>query len=398
MTQTLMPRDESDLAEAVASARAARTPLSVEGAGTKADVGRPSQTARTLSVARLSGITLYEPAEMVIGARAGTPLREIEEALAARGQRLTFEPMDWRPLLGSLGEATVGGVTATNSSGPRRVQAGACRDSLIGVRLVNGRGEIVKSGGRVMKNVTGLDLVKLMAGSWGTLGVMSEAIFKVLPAAECSATIVLHGLEDPRAVAAMAAALGSPFEVTGAAHLPGAIERVPKTLLRIEGFEASVTYRLERLRAQLASFAHADVLEGETAARLWRAVRDASFLAQPREEAVWRVSIAPSKAPGFIRALAGALAFRHLFDWGGGLVWIAVPPVVSGDAAGAGAIRTALAGTGGHATLVRAGPEIRAVVDVFQPLAPPLAAVCAAIKASLDPDGILNPGRMSAGA
>jgi glycolate oxidase FAD binding subunit len=394
MTATLTPRDEADLAEAVARAFAAATPLSVEGGGTRAPLGRPAQTARTLTTRALTGITLYEPAELVIGARSGTPLREVEDALAGHGQELTFEPMDHRPLFGTAGEPTIGGVAAGNVSGPRRIHAGACRDSLIGVRFVNGKGEVVKSGGRVMKNVTGLDLVKLTAGSFGTLGVFSEVIFKVLPRAEHRATLLLHGLDDARAIAAMSAALGSPFEVTGAAHLPSDIERVPKTLLRLEGFQASVGYRAGELRRLLAPYGAADLIEGDFAAQLWRGVRDASFVAEPRASAVWRVSIAPSKAAASLGRLPPGLVERHLFDWGGGLVWLATP--ATGDA-GAAAIRTALGGTGAHATLVRAPDEVRAAVDVFEPPVPALKAVSEGIKRSFDPAGILNPGRMFAG-
>ncbi len=391
---SISPRDEADLAEAVSAAYRARTPLSVEGGATRAGIGRPAQTERTLSTAALSGITLYEPSELVIGAKAGTPLRIVEETLAARGQELTFEPMDHRPLLGSTGEPTIGGVAAGNVSGPRRIMAGACRDSLIGVRMANGRGEIVKSGGRVMKNVTGLDLVKLSAGSWGTLGVFSEVIFKVLPKAETSATLVLHGLDDAKGVAALAAGLGSPFEVTGAAHLPSDVERVPKTLLRIEGFAPSIAYRTGELKKLLAGYGAADVLEGEVAATLWRGVRDAAFLAEPREMAVWRVSIAPSKAAAAMGRLPPGFVLRHLYDWGGGLAWVATSS--AGDA-GAGVLRAHLAGTGAHATLVRAPEEVRAAVAVFEPLPAGLHAVTAGIKTSFDPAGILNPGRLYAG-
>ena len=391
----LMPRDEAELAACIAQARADRTPLAVTGGGTKAGLGRPSQAARTLCTAALTGVTLYEPSEMVIGARAGTPLAEVEAVLATGGQALTFEPIDYRTLLGTAGAPTVGGVAAGNLSGPRRIQAGACRDSMIGVRFVNGRGETVKSGGRVMKNVTGLDLVKLMAGSWGTLGVMSEVIFKVLPAAERAATLVLHGLDDARAIAALAAGLGSPFEITGAAHLPSSIERVPKTLLRLEGFDASVRYRCGELRRVLAPYGAADMIDGDAAGVLWRSVRDAAFLAEPREASVWRVSVAPSRAAAAVARLPQGLVRSHFYDWAGGLVWLAVPS--AGDA-GAAAIRAALSGTGGHATLVRAPAEIRAAVAVFEPLAPALAAVSASVKASFDPDHILNPGRMVAGA
>ena len=393
MTDLLTPSDAAETAAFIRAAAEARTPLAVEGGGTKAAMGRPAQAARTLSMRRMTGITLYEPAELVIGAKAGTPLAEIERTLAARGQMLPFEPLDYRPLLGSAGEPTVGGLVATNLSGPRRIAVGACRDSLIGVRMVNGRGEEVMSGGRVMKNVTGLDLARLMAGSWGTLAVFTEVTFKVSPAPDHTATLVLHGLQDGQAIDALSQGLGSPFEVTGAAHLPGAIERVPKTLLRLEGFPASVAYRMGELRRLLSGFGRADVLEGDVVAGLWRGVRDATFLAEPRDAAVWRISIAPSKAAAFVAMLSETLAFRHVYDWGGGLVWLAV----SAADAGTEAVRRALAGSGGHATLVRASAEVRASAPVFEPPAVGVAALNAGIKASFDPAGILNPGRMHAG-
>ncbi len=383
------PTTEPEACQIVADAAARRTPLALQGGGTKADLGRPGQAEATLSSAGLTGITLYEPAELVIGGRAGTPLKDVVATLAERGQELPFEPMDHRGLLGSTGEPTIGAIAAGNISGPRRIMAGAARDSLIGVRFVNGRGEAIKSGGRVMKNVTGLDLVKLMAGSWGTLGFLTEVTFKVLPKSERIATLALHGLDDARAVEALCTAAASPFEVTGAAHLPG-----DRTLIRIEGFASSVEYRLGQLRRVLKGFGAPDVIEGEPADALWRSIRDGGPVAEPRDHAVWRVSTAPTLGPGVAAAVAAALPVRHYYDWSGGLIWLSTP--AEGDA-GAGAIRAALARAGGHATLIRAPHEVRAAVDVFQPLPQPLMRVTAGVKASLDPAGLFNPGRLYAG-
>jgi glycolate oxidase FAD binding subunit len=389
------PTTEADAAALVAEAAARRTPLAVIGAGTKAAIGRPAQTEATLSASGLAGITLYEPAEMVVAARAGTPLAEVERILAEKGQFLPFGPLDYRALLGSEGEPTIGAVAAANLSGPRRIAAGAARDSLIGVRFVNGRGETVKSGGRVVKNVTGLDLVKLMAGSWGTLGFLTEVTFKVLPRPERVATLVLSGLDDSRGVEALCAALASPFEATGAAHLPAGLDgEGARTLVRIEGFEASVSYRLGQLARVLRPFGSAAFLEGDAAAELWRGVRDAKPLADLREAVVWRISTAPTMGPGIAAAIARARPSRWFFDWGGGLLWLSTD--ASGDA-GAAAIRTALRESGGHATLVRAPAEVRAAVDVFEPPSAAAMRVTAGIKAAFDPAGVLNPGRMYAG-
>jgi glycolate oxidase FAD binding subunit len=389
MSVTHTPSSEPEACQVVADAAGRRTPLTLQGGGTKADLGRPAQAEATLSSAGLTGVTLYEPAELVIGARAGTPLREVVATLAARGQELPFEPMDHRVLLGSTGEPTIGAVAAGNISGPRRILTGAARDSLIGVRFVNGRGEAIKSGGRVMKNVTGLDLVKLMAGSWGTLGFLTEVTFKVQPIPERVATLSFPGLSDARAVEALCTAAASPFEVTGAAHLPG-----ERTVIRIEGFATSIDYRLGQLRRVLKAFGAPELIEGEAAAELWRGIRDGASLAEPRDHAVWRISTAPTMGPGLVEAIAGALDARWYYDWSGGLIWLSTPAM--GDA-GAAAIRGAVARAGGHATLVRAPMEVRAAVDVFQPLSEPLMRVSAGVKASLDPAGVFNPGRMYAG-
>ncbi|MEO0363547.1 MAG: FAD-binding protein, partial [Pseudomonadota bacterium] len=288
---------EAALAEGVRAAHDAGTPLEIVGGGTRRDLGGPTQ-GEPLSTAALSGVSLYEPGALTLVAGAGTPLSEIETMLAAEGQRLPFEPMDHRRLLGSTGEPTIGAVAAMNNSGPRRVQSGACRDAMLGVRFVDGRGDVVKNGGRVMKNVTGYDLVKLMTGSWGTLGVLTEVALKVLPAPEASATVMLSGLDDAVAVAALSAALGSPYDVNGAAHLPG--RRL--TAVRIEGFESQIAHRGPALVEALRPFGAASVAEGDESAMIWRWVRDAEPF-HGREGAVWRVSVKPTEGPKLAAAL-----------------------------------------------------------------------------------------------
>lgn len=367
---------EAQLAEVIAGANGA---LRVKGGGTR-DVGAPV-VGEVLEVG-LAGVTLYEPGSLTLVVGAGTPLAEIDALLEAEGQRLAFEPMDHRVLLGTSGAPTIGGAVAANVSGPRRIQAGAARDFTLGARFVDGAGRIVKNGGRVMKNVTGYDLVKLMAGSWGTLGVLSEVSLKVQARPEVQASLVAEGLSPVEAVAKLAAALGSPFDVTGAAHLVGG-----RTLVRLEGLEGTVSYRAKALQGgALAGF---EVVEGAASAELWRAVRDVTPLAEA-EGAVWKVSVKPGDGPGVLDAL-GDLVKAAIMDWGGGLLWLRVAE--TGDC-GAAAIRAEVARVGGHATLVRASAETRAQVPVFQPEPAPIAALNRQLKAKFDPRGILNPGLM----
>jgi glycolate oxidase FAD binding subunit len=389
----LSPATEAEAAAWIIGARARRHALRITGGGTRLKLGRPTPATVTLSSRALSGITLYEPAEMVISARAGTLLRDLETALAEHGQWLPFEPMDHRAIFRSQGEPTVGAIAACNLSGSRRVVAGAARDCLIGLRLVNGRGEIVRAGGRVVKNVTGLDLVKLNAGAYGTLGLICEVTFKVMPRPERAATLVLSDLTDQVAIEALSIALCSPFEISGAAHLPaGRGGPSARTLIRVEHFRASVDYRAGELRRALAAYGPAQLIEGVESARLWQAVRDVEVLAEPSASAIWRVSLAPSDGPKFIARLQ--VPTPHFYDWGGGLVWLSQPD--AGDA-GAASIRAVLNEFGGHATLVRAATAIRAAVPVFQPLPESLMRITSGLKASFDPDRIINPGKMYAG-
>jgi glycolate oxidase FAD binding subunit len=359
---------------------------------------RPVQAAQTVRMDQCAGVTLQAPKELVFAARAGTRLRDVQAALAADGQHLIAEPPDYSRLMGTGGGPTLGGLVAGNLSGPRRITAGAMRDHVLGVRAVNGAGEIIVSGGRVLKNVTGLDLCKLLAGSHGTLAVMTEITLKVLPVAECSASLALHGLAPPEAVAALAASLGSPFGVSGAAYLPpAAAGRVgcsgAVALLRIEDFANSVAYRIDRLRAVLAPFgADAETWAQPRSEAAWAAIRDAEVLAPADTEAVWRVSVRPSRGPDMLAAAQAAGGDGYL-DWGGGLLLISGPATPAMH----GAIMAAARAAGGVWTLLRAPAPLRLDVPVVPPEPPALAALTRRVKASMDPGGILNPGRMFVG-
>jgi glycolate oxidase FAD binding subunit len=393
MTQ-YAPADEAGIQDIVASAYAARTPILVQGAGTKAGMLRPVQAAHTLSTTACAGITLYSPKELIVSARAGTTMAALHDVLRDSGQHMISEPPDYAALLGDGGAQTVGGLVGTNLSGPRRITGGALRDHVLGVRAVNGAGELIKSGGRVLKNVTGLDICKLLAGSHGTLAIMTELTFKVLPAPEDTASVVLRGQTPAQAVAALSAALGSPYGVSGAAYLPAHTggDGAAITVARIEDFAASVAYRCGRLRDDLAEFGAAEILPSEESRTLWADIRDARFLSPASDEAIWRVSVRPSKGPLILEA-AEAAGARGFLDWGGGLAMIAGPATEVAHAA----IMGAAARAGGIWTLLRAPAPWRSVAHVVPPEAPALAAISRRVKAAMDPAGILNPGRIFAG-
>lgn len=387
-SQTICPETEEALARVVARAHAAREPLVIEGHGTKRAMLRPVQAASTLSTRNLTGITLYRPTELMIRARAGTPIPEIEAALAERGQQIIAEPPDLRALFATEEPATLGGVVSTNLSGPRRIMWGAMRDHVLGISAVTGEGEIFRSGGRVLKNVTGLDLCKLLSGAHGTLGVLTEISLKVLPAPEATGTLAIRVPDVAAGVAALSAALGAPYGVSGAALLMQADGIT--ALARIEDFAESVTYRLDRLREDLARHGDISVLDDPRPA--WRAIRDAEPLNAAPEEAVWRLSVAPSKAPAAVAALTAAFAPKLLLDWGGGLIWVAGPATAQAH----GAVMQAAASAGGTFTLFRAPAALAAGVPVLPEEPPALAAIARRVKATLDPAGVLNPGRMRA--
>lgn len=400
---TFTPSSSADVLAAMRWAVGEEEPIEIVGSGSKRALGRPVQAAHTLDLSGISGVTLYEPEELVLSARAGTPLAEIESVLAERRQELAFEPMDYGPLLGTgRGEGkggTIGGVLGANLAGPRRLKAGAARDHILGVHAVSGRGEAFKSGGRVVKNVTGYDLSKGLAGSWGTLAVVTDLTFKVLPAAETETTLAVRGLTDEDAARAMALAMGSSAEVSGAAHLPymiaarvadGTLGNQPATLLRVEGFGPSVAARIAHLKGVLGGAGPLEEIEPGRSRAIWRDVRDCIPFADGTDRPVWRVSVAPSEGHRLVYALRMVAAAEAFYDWQGGLAWLRM----DADAEVEAVRRLVHAHGGGHATLVRAAPAVRSAVPVFQPQDGALAGLSARLKAEFDPKGILNPGRM----
>jgi glycolate oxidase FAD binding subunit len=403
MTETFKPRTPGEIEETLRWAIAGKTPLEILGGGSKRAYGRPVETAHVIDLSGLAGIIDYEPNELVMSARPGTPMADIEAALAPNRQHLLFEPADFGPLLSTSG-GTIGGAVACNLAGPRRIRAGATRDHVLGFQAVSGRGEPFKSGGRMFKNVTGFDLSKLMCGSFGTLAVLTEVTFKVLPAAETVRTVLVFGAGPDAAVRAMTLALQSPNDVSGAAHLPADVASVSTvatvagagrgvTALRIEGFGPSVDYRCRVLIDLLGEFGTIGDLDAADSETLWREIRDVRFFAGGDAQ-VWRLSVPPAQGATVVEKILATCPGRAYLDWGGGLVWLALPP--RPDAAHA-AVRGALAGIDGHATLVRAAAEVRRIVPVFQPQPGPLADLTARVKQSFDPERVLNPGRMYAG-
>lgn len=402
--QSARPGSERELQHLIAEAARAEMPVEIIGAGTKRAVGRPVNSGLAISTASLSSITLYEPTELVMGARAGTPLAKIEQRLAEKGQMLAFEPIDLGPVLGGPANGgTIGAAFATNFSGSRRVMAGGARDHLLGIEAITGAGQSFRGGGRVMKNVTGYDLCRAVCGSWGTLAVMTNVTFKVLPRPERTGTLVILGLDDTSGVEALCTALGTPYEVTGAVHLQEtfaarlrqqglAAAGKAVTAVRIETFASSLRYRLDRLKEALRAFGEIHELEEASSLAFWNELRQLSPL-QGSTAPLWRLSTAPRSGPAVVAAIKRYMECRAFYDWSGGLIWAEVLDTAD---AGAADIRRVIASHGGHATLIRAAPAVRASIDVFQPLEPDLAAITRGIKTVFDPKDILNRGRMLA--
>jgi glycolate oxidase FAD binding subunit len=409
--ETLKIRDAADVEQVVRAAIASEQPLEIIGHGTKRLIGQPMATNALLDLSALNAVTSYEPNELIITVQAGAPLADVLSLIDSKNQQFGFEPINTAGLLGTPNKGTIGGMIGAGLAGPRRIKAGGARDHLLGAHAVSGFGDSFKAGGKVVKNVTGYDLCKLLAGSWGTLAVMTEVTLKVMPRPESEKTVVLRGLDDVTANRAMTAALGSPFDVSGAAHLPNpefqgaasglgdlAASRKPVTLLRLEGIAASVAHRAAALGKALSSFGAAEMLEDDVSAAVWSSVRDVQPFAANGARGtwpVWRIVCPPASGGVLGERLARDTGGDVIYDWGGGLIWAAVPPKPDAQAA---LVRQRVNEAFGHATLLRASDEVRRDVDVFHPQAGGLAELAERVRQSFDPKNILNRGRLIRGS
>jgi glycolate dehydrogenase FAD-binding subunit len=407
---TLRVRDAKDVEQAVRAALASEQPLEIIGHGGKRLIGQPMATNALLDLSTLNAVTSYEPNELIISVQAGAPLADVQSLIDSKNQQFAFEPVNTSQLLGTPDIGTIGGMIGAGLAGPRRIKAGGARDHLLGAHAVSGFGDSFKAGGRVVKNVTGYDLCKLLAGSWGTLAVMTEVTLKVMPRPESQRTLLLQGLDDLTANRAMTAALGSPFDVSAAAHVPGSVFRVemhgladvgsPRqavTLLRLEGIAASAIHRAAALAAVLAPFGAAEIVEDAASAALWSSVRDVQpFAANGSLGAwpVWRIVCPPASGGALGQALVRDAGGDVIYDWGGGLIWAALPPRSDAQAA---LVRQRVDAVGGHATLIRASEQVRHTVDVFHPQPSGLAGLSERVRHSFDPKNILNRGRLRRG-
>jgi glycolate dehydrogenase FAD-binding subunit len=406
---TLRVRDAGDVEQAVRAAIASEQPLEIVGHGSKRLIGQPMPTNAVLDLSALNAVTSYEPNELIITVQAAAPLPYVASLIDSKNQQLAFEPIDTARLLGVPKRGTIGGMIGAGLAGPRRVKAGGVRDHLLGAHAVSGFGDSFKAGGRVVKNVTGYDLCKLLAGSWGTLAVMTEVTLKVMPKPESERTLMLRGLDDVTANQAMTVALGSPFDVTGAAHLPNSAFRVDVglgdlgyqreaiTLLRLEGIPASVTHRSAALGRLLVPFGAAEIVQDAASRAVWRSVRDVHPFAADGPLGiwpVWRIVCPPASGGALGQALARASGGDVIYDWGGGLIWAALPPKPDAQAT---LVRQRVDAVSGHATLLRASEQVRRAVDVFHPQPAGLAGLNERVRQSFDPRRILNRGRLTRG-
>lgn len=405
MSELWRPAVEWEVKSMVQQLASARRPAEIIGHGSLRALGRPVTQDVTITTSSLRGVTLYQPTELVMSAKSGTPLIEIEAELAAHGQMLAFEPMDLGPATGGpAGTQTIGGVFASNLPGSRRISAGGARDHLLGVRAVNGRGEIFKSGGRVMKNVTGYDVARGITGSFGTLALLTEVTFKVAPLPEAVVTLAFPKLPDDLAVEAMTTAMGTPYDVACAAHLPkAAVARLshPKlkalgdslTLIKLETFASFLAGRAAKLKEALKVYGVPMELDVEVSHQVWSDIRHLNVMPHSADTSLWRISTTPTKAPEIVGAIERFMPVTALYDWAGGLVWLEVPAAAD---AGSADVRRAVAVRGGHATLFRAAADVRRAVEVFEPMKGEVEKLTRGIKKAFDPQGLFNPGRMYA--
>lgn len=389
MGEVLSPTTSDEARDAIADAARVGAKLEIRGGGGKAAIGAPRE-ATVLDMSTFNAVIDYDPAELVLTVGAGARLADIQALVAGQNQMLAFEPFDYGPILGgAAGVSTIGGVIGAGVAGSRRLSRGSVRDHLLGFKGVSGRGEAFVGGAKVVKNVTGYDLPKVICGSWGRLVALTEVTLKVLPRAREQTTLALGGLDVEQAIAVMARAMGSQAEVAAAAHIPAdPAAQGALTLFRLEGFGPSVAARRAMLESLLADVAAVRTLTVEDAAEHWNNLQTLAPLSDA--PVLWRINAAPSRAGAIIAALPPERS-RWLMDWAGGLIWLAFDGEPS-------VVRDLAQAAGGHAALVRAPEALRRLTPALQPQAPAVMALEARLRRAFDPSGVFETGRFLDGA
>jgi glycolate oxidase FAD binding subunit len=405
------PTNENEVAGLIKKLYKSNTPLEIIGSGSKKEIGKPLQCAQTLNLSRLNGIIEYLPEELYIKVKAGTSIEKIENRLKKNNQQLAFEPIDFGYLFqGKSNSGTAAGQVACNISGPRRFKVGSTRDHILGFKAVNGRGEIIKSGGTVVKNVTGYDLSKLICNSYGTLAAITEITFKVLPTSEESKTLVIHNQSIDSAPEYLEKAISSSNEVSGATFLPTEpicnncemnIENTFKlndlkkkgsmTAIRIEGSKTSTNERLKNLIEELNLLeSNISVLETLQTEIFWKKVKNLEFFSLTKNN-IFRIVIPPSECVKLIYEIPNN--FKYFVDWGGALIWVEACELSEKKFE---SIRRKVILHGGYMTMIKNSNYLPYVEDVFT-INNARFNISQSIKKSFDPKRILNPGKMYTG-
>jgi glycolate oxidase FAD binding subunit len=407
MTSIVCPSNHTEVQEATEWALSTSTPMAIVGSGSKIALGRSTNLDITLNLSGLTGVKNYEPSELILTARPGTTLKDLTAQLSEHGQELAFEPPDYGAFFGKESDtATLGGAIACNLSGPRRIRAGAARDHFLGMEAINGRGEFFKAGGKVVKNVTGYDLCKLIAGSYGTLALLTEATVKVLPKSEKTRSVLISALTHKTALSVFQKLLSGPTESSGLAHLPANIAKRSKvdfvsntglsvTAVRVEGPTPSVIQRTKDLMTALAGYGDVEELHTHRSRMLWKEIGDLSPFVENQTSTVWRIMVPPSQASLVIDNLSNMFNISWYVDWAGGLIWVESDDGDPDDVHTG--IRNCVTEVSGQSTLIRGSSTLRASVDVFEPLPKPIFQLNYRIKQAFDPNAIFNPARVYAG-
>ncbi len=408
---TLFPTNEKEASDLIKQFYKSNTPIEIVGSGSKRTIGKPLQVSKALSLSKINGITEYLPEELFIKVKAGTKISQIEEKLKKNRQQLAFEPINFGYLFSGISDyGTAGGQVACNISGPRRFKVGSLRDHILGFRGINGRGEIIKSGGKVVKNVTGYDLSKLMCGSYGTLVALTEIVFKVLPAPKESKTIVFHNLKLESSCDLMNSVLGSSSDVSGSVYLPiepvcpGCSMNVEKTFklndlkyggsftaIRIEGTSKSIDERTQNLMKIVKTFnSNISILETHQSELFWEKIKNLEFFSSSKNNIV-RIVIPPSECVKLVYQLSNK--FKYYLDWGGALIWVEACDLTEEMFE---SIRKKVVRLGGYITMIKNSKNLPYVEEVFT-INRDRFNISQNIKKSFDPKGILNPGKMYTG-